>query len=451
MKRVLSAIAAALILLISAGAVSAGAAEGDGLTFEITYTCSLDTASIPYDSVKEAVPNLMPLSELYKNSKVRVTANGEETEHPLTYKDGKGYANITLTYHANTSTDTVSITLVSPVERGIVIFSEDTQSVTYTKGNTTVSVNQALNWSDGMISVYKSADTTNRLEELYDKITGIGESDKGQKLVDKAKSIAQKLSKFSITLGMLFGDDLFDTYRVNDIIRGIYDIVYPIAFLVMTLVWVISVGKSYVSTDLWNKDGFIRPLLRIVWGMVIMTLSMPLLELIYSVFHELSSTAAVRISLGSIADGSFLVSIEQELEGCLDKSWLIGPVKTGLNLAGVAAKYVTSFLIDIIFGMIFYVMLAIRFIKLAAMQCISPFFFACSGSEKADRYLHSFLKEYIIYAAQLFIGLIIYGILSVMYTSLPADGLSGVLTILIYIAGMICVVGSGKFMRNLFS
>lgn len=452
MKRVFSAIVAVLILLVSAGAFSAGAAEGD-VKFDITYTCSLSSSAVPYNDIKQAIPSLASLSELYKSCKLIVKVGSTTKEIPLAYKDGEGYADINVAIPSDTESVDISIKLVSPNNSSTVIFTEPTQTVEYKKGDTSASVHTELNWTDAVLSLRDDSRFVAIIDRLYDKLMEQNGSDWGNAIVDKLINVVKhSLSKTSISLQMLFADDLFNSPQVNDIINKIYTYVYPTAFLLMCVIWLFSVGKSSVSTDLWNKDGYIKPLVRLLWGIGIMSLSMPLLELIFNIFHRMATVTAVYTGIGVVGEGSFLLAILSEARYWVDESWIIGGIMTVINISINIAKLAPGFITNVLFALIFYIIVAIRFLKLATLQCISPFFFACAGSEKADRYLHSFLKEYIIYSAQMFIAIIIYSLLSIMYAVMPvgADGISLILSVLIYIAGIICVCGSAKFLRNLF-
>lgn len=451
MKRVFSAMVAVLILLVGAGAFSAGAAEED-IKFEITYTCSLSSSSVPYNDIKQAIPSLASLSDLYKSCKLTVKVGSTTKEIPLAYKDGEGYANIIVAIPSDVESVDISIKLVSPKNSSTVIFTEPAQTVEYKKGATRTSVYSELNWTDAVLSLRNDSKTIEIIDRLYDKLMEQNGSDWGSAIVDKLTVyIETYLSTYSMSLDMLFADDLFNSPQVNDIINKIYTYVYPTAFLLMCVIWLVSVGKSSVSTDLWNKDGYIKPLVRLLWGIGIMSLSMPLLELIFTVFHRMATVTALYTGGGLVGEGSFLLAILSEARNWVDESWIIGGIMTVINISINIAKLAPGFIINVLFALIFYIIVAIRFLKLATLQCISPFFFACAGSEKADKYLHSFLKEYIIYAAQMFIAIIMYCLLSIMYAVMPgADGISLILGVLIYIAGIICVCGSAKFLRNLF-
>jgi len=108
---------------------------------------------------------------------------------------------------------------------------------------------------------------------------------------------------------------------------------------------------------------------------------------------------------------------------------------------------------DMLFAVVFYIVVAMRFIKLAVLQCMSPFFFACSVSDKTEKYMQSFLREYIILAAQILVAMSMYAVLNSIFNALFSlqGGLSAIFNLIMYIAGIIAVAGSGKFMRNLMT
>lgn len=263
------------------------------------------------------------------------------------------------------------------------------------------------------------------------------------------KDLKDILNKFSISNNLIYSDDFFSGSLVDDIINKAYRVIYPTAFALMAIIWLISVGKSSVSTDLWNKDSCIKPLLRLAWAVGLMSLAIPILELIFSIFHTLAATAYY----DGIANGveSLFDQILAESKDWLDDSWVVGGILTFFNVVWNLPKILLYLLLEVLFGMVFYIVITIRFLKLATMQCISPFFFACAGSEKTDKHLHNFMLEYTICCAQILVAMVMYSLVTVMYANMTTGwmALQNLLGVVMYIAGIITVAGSGKFLRNL--
>ncbi len=460
MKRVLL-ILVALVFLLHVGTISADAEE-EQRTFNIIYTCSLKESSITYNEIKKQIPSLTSISEIYGSCRVKVITSYETLEIPLSYKENKGYATIKVSFPLSVEKDTISLTFISAVEDGIVVFSEPTNRVSFTNTSSEISASQTLDWSEGMIKLFESEDSKNFFEEAFNKLSEsiiegiqkIFSANDSSDFVTKIEAIFNSFKVFSVSTNFLLSDDVLGAEETGSIIQKIYDLVYPTAFLLMCIIWLFSIAKSCVSTDLWNKESFVKPLIRLVWSVGIMTVSMPLLELIFTVFHRLALEAATATGLEMLGNGGFLESIIDDLADCVDLTPIFGKVNTMKNVLNLVAHNAPTFLLNIIFGLILYVIISIRYIKLATLQCISPFFFACAGSEKADRYLHSFLKEYIILAAQIFIAIIMYAFISILNDAMKGayiGSLSTAISVLVYLAGMICVCGSGKFLRNLFN
>lgn len=458
MKRLLLSILVALVVFLHVGTISADAAEEGYTDFKIQYSITLDEDDIPYKDMKDAVSSLMTLSEIYTSCKVHVQTSFGTSEVAL---DSNGKATINLSFPNNVEQATISLKLISAVDDGIIVFSEPTQNTFYQKQGQ-ISVKQSVDWSEGMTMLYDSEDSKDFFEEAFDKLSdsiikGIQEmfsTNDGSDFVTKIEAIFNSFKVFSVSTNFLLADDILGAEETGSIIQKIYDLIYPTAFLLMCIIWLFSIAKSCVSTDLWNKENFVKPLIRLVWSVGIMTVSMPLLELIFTIFHKLALETATATGLEVLGSGGFLEDIIDGLVSCVDTTPIFGRVNTMKNILNLVSSKAPEFVINIVFGLILYVVVSIRYIKLATMQCISPFFFACAGSEKADRYLHSFLKEYIILAAQIFIAIIMYAFISILNDAMKGayvGSLSIAISVIVYLAGMICVCGSGKFLRNLFN
>lgn len=458
MKRLLLSILVALVVFLHVGTISADAAEEGYTDFKIQYSITLDEDAISYKDMKDAVSSLMPLSEIYTSCKVHVQTSFGTSEVAL---NSNGKATINLSFPNNVEQATISLKLISAVDDGIIVFSEPTQNTFYQKQGQ-ISVKQSVDWSEGMTMLYDSEDSKDFFEEAFDKLSdsiikGIQEmfsTNDGSDFVTKIEAIFNSFKVFSVSTNFLLADDILGAEETGSIIQKIYDLIYPTAFLLMCIIWLFSIAKSCVSTDLWNKENFVKPLIRLVWSVGIMTVSMPLLELIFTIFHKLALETATATGLEVLGSGGFLEDIIDGLVSCVDTTPIFGRVNTMKNILNLVSSKAPEFVINIVFGLILYVVVSIRYIKLATMQCISPFFFACAGSEKADRYLHSFLKEYIILAAQIFIAIIMYAFISILNDAMKGayvGSLSIAISVIVYLAGMICVCGSGKFLRNLFN
>ncbi len=260
-------------------------------------------------------------------------------------------------------------------------------------------------------------------------------------IVDSLESVA---GAFAAGDALETADTLFAGDMVNGVITEIYNSVYPLAFVLMVVIWLVSIGKSAITTELYNEKQMLKPLLRLIWGITILSASMPILELIFSVFHGLSSKISVGVPMSLI---SVLV---EESSSWVDDSWVVGGIMTFFNVIAALPKIVVYVGLEVLFGLVFYVIIFIRFIKLAVLQGISPFFFACSAGEKTERYLASFLREYIVFAAQIFVAIVMYSIIVTAYGTMQTTMMiRPLISCIAYLAGMISVAGSGKFIRSL--
>lgn len=445
MKRVAAAFAAIFILSFLSATLTASAAKTE---VYITYTVSLDSSAIAYDDIKAVLTDLPPLTTLYQQCAVTVSyAGGTETDD-LYISGGKGKVGISLMYD-NTDNDTITISLTSATYGGVAVFECADQTLSRTSDTKELDVDITVGWSAALLSNY-NAQKGKTTDEKVDAMFGLlPDEDSGNDYVEGIIGKLEGFATLSSTSALISADSLFASDSLNSLISTTYNTLYPTAFVLMCVLWLFGIGKQAVTTDLYSKNDLVKPLLRLLWGLGIMAISMPLLELIFSVFHRLAATTMLDGVASAFGGG--MGDLTDALRGCVSNTPIIGGLKTMFNIIKLLFKYGPVLIINVVFAGIFYIIIALRFIKLAVLQCISPFFFACGASEKTDRYLQSFLKEYIVLAAQILVAGLVYSFLGLVYSS-AWDGetilTAGIVSVLLYLAGMIAAGGSGKLLRH---
>ncbi len=304
-----------------------------------------------------------------------------------------------------------------------------------------------MHWTQIALKFYNAA-LEKDTDAIIDELIILGGVDNGDMVDSLINTLRELVSRWSIGGSITNADKNFGSATVDEYIQKFYEKVYPIAFAIMALLWLFNVAKSSVSLELYNKD-FVKPLLRLLWGIGMMMFCMPLLEFIYGIFNEL--TSSISSSFGGVV--SLFDAIASESDAWKDDSWVVGGIITFINIIRNLPKIAVYILLEIVFGLVFYVILFLRFVKLAVMQCISPFFAACSVGDKTEKYYHSFLREYIIHAGQLLMTYLMYIMVTICYASLPSgwNPLGNAVGIIVYIAGIIGLIGSGKFLRQLMT
>lgn len=447
MKRVSAAFAAILTIFFLCGTIPVGAAE----EVYITYTVSLDSAAIAYDDIKAVLTELPDMATLLQQCTVTASCSLGDKTSKLHIENGAGAANISLTYDTDDD-DTITVSFTSATYGGVAVFDAPNKVLSRTASTSELNVNATMGWSAALLASY-NAQKGSPTDEKVDAMFGLlPEEDSGNGFVE---GIIDKLDGFatlSSSAALISADSLFASDGLNSLIATSYDTMYPTAFTLMCVLWLFGIGKQAVTTDLYNKGDLVKPLLRLVWGIGIMAISMPLLELIFGIFHRLAAATMLNGTLSAFGGG--MGAMAEDLRGCVSNTPIIGGLKTIFNVIKMLFKYGPVLIINVVFGAIFYIIIALRFIKLAVLQCISPFFFACGASEKTDRYLHSFLREYIVLAAQILVAGLVYAFLGLVYSA-AWDGetilTGGAVSILLYLAGMIAAGGSGKLLRHAMS
>lgn len=447
-KRVAAAFAAMFTFFFLSAPLTAGAAETE---VYITHTVSLDSSAIAYDDIKAVLADLPETATLYQQCAVKVSYAGGTKTGNLHISNGKGEVNISLIYD-NSDDDTITISLISATHSGVAVFEAADQTLSRTASTTSLTVDTTVGWSAALLSSY-NAQKGKTTDEKVDAMFGLlPEEDSGNDFVE---GIIDKLDGFatlSSTSALISADSLFASDSLNSLIATTYDTLYPTAFVFMCVLWLFGIGKQAVTTDLYSKNDLVKPLLRLLWGLGLLAISMPLLELIFGIFHRLAAATVLNGALSAFGGG--MSDLTDALRGCVSNTPIIGGLKTILNVIKLLFKYGPVLIINVVFGGIFYIIIALRFIKLAVLQCISPFFFACGASEKTDRYLQSFLREYIVLAAQILVAGLVYAFLGLVYNA-AWDGetilTAGIVSVLLYLAGMIAAGGSGKLLRHAMS
>lgn len=392
------------------------------------------TINFDFSSIYTFGSTVDPIGQINSNSLLSVTV-GSESFTQVLEADGSFTLNMKDYGYANEPMDIHLHLKASPSDeiiRGIIstypLFDAQDFTVTYSGSD---SITLAVELSEMMSTSFS--------------LLLLENSGSGSAIVDKVVETIEKIAgSFFAGDALETADQIFASELLDSVIAGIYNDVYPLAFALMILIWLVSVGKSAITTELFNKDQMLKPLLRLLWSMTMLSASMPVLELIFSLFHGLASQISTGVPM------SLVSALLAESAGWIDDSWVVGGIITFFNVILALPKIVVYVGIEVIFGIVFYVIIFIRFVKLAVLQSISPFFFACSAGEKTERYLASFMREYIVFGAQIFIAIVMYSLTVTIYgtmqTSLMVRPVIGSIA---YIAGIISVAGSGKFIRSL--
>lgn len=238
-------------------------------------------------------------------------------------------------------------------------------------------------------------------------------------------------------------DSMFNTENADSIIKRAYNVMYPLCTVLMVLIWVIGIGKSAVSTDLFTGEKMVKPVIRIIWGIGLMGLSMTLLEMIFGISHSILQDIHRDIDVRPSMFDDWII----ESEKMIDDTWLVGPIITAFNVIVSSPRLYMYLGIEVVFELVLQVVLYLRFIRLAVMQSVSPLFFAFSVSEKTERYTQSFIKEYIVLCIQAVVAVIMYSIVMSEFFNYDQNLFE---KLVLTIAGMIAVAGSGKFISKAF-
>ena len=238
-------------------------------------------------------------------------------------------------------------------------------------------------------------------------------------------------------------DSMFNTENADSIIKRAYNVMYPLCTVLMVLIWVIGIGKSAVSTDLFTGEKMVKPVIRIIWGIGLMGLSMTLLEMIFGISHNILQDIHRDIDVRPSMFDDWII----ESEKMIDDTWLVGPIITAFNVIVSSPRLYMYLGIEVVFELVLQVVLYLRFIRLAVMQSVSPLFFAFSVSEKTERYTQSFIKEYIVLCIQAVVAVIMYSIVMSEFFNYDQNLFE---KLVLTIAGMIAVAGSGKFISKAF-
>ncbi len=310
------------------------------------------------------------------------------------------------------------------------------------KGKVYVEVN--VIWSQRLINIAAdraAKQEADRLESLGDT-TGEGES-MVRDFLDSLFGISDAIYSWS---GILNADD--EAAALSGTIIRIHNAVYGVAFLIMILSWLSSFAQGAVSLDLWKKDAWLPYILRLIWGIAMLSISLPVLNLIFSISHQLTQSV---LTTNAVDRNALLAMVDQIVAETQDDTWLIGPIITFFKLLYSLPKMLLTLILDIVFGLTLRVVLMVRTMKLGIMQGISPMFFATSSSEKGGVYTKNFVSEYIVICGQTLMAAVTLECVNRVIAALPATPpiLMTVGATVAYIAGMLLVSGSAKFLRTL--
>lgn len=350
-------------------------------------------------------------------------------------EDGTSLLNLRITFVQRT----VSVSLEEKETFDEVNLYSFSKSVTYDTG-----LGTGIEKLDLEIST--SLSEAGQRTELLKYIELLGSAtDTGSTLINRINTMVLSMSGYANLGGdyIANADTLFNGENTDNIIQRAYNVIYPICTVLMVLIWVIGIGKSAISTDLFTGEKMVKPIIRIIWGIGLMAISMTLLELIFGIAHGLLQS----IHRDTNISPHLLTDWIEESEKLIDKTWVIGPIMTFFNVLVSAPRLIAYMAIESLFAIVLQVVLYLRFIRLAVMQAISPMFFAFSVSEKTERYTQSFIKEYIVLCIQAVVAAIMYAVVMGEFFNYSENL---VLRLILSIAGMIAVAGSGKFISKAF-
>jgi len=317
-------------------------------------------------------------------------------------------------------------------------------TISYAPAKGKVYVELNVVWTQRLINI--AADRAakqeqDRLEQLGN-VSGKGES-MVRDLIDTLFGITDAIYSWS---GIANADD--DAVALSGTVIRIYNAVYSVSFLIMILFWLGNFTGGAVSLDLWKKDAWLPYILRLIWGITILSISLPVLNLIFSLTHQVTSAV---LTENAIDRNVLLAQVDQLAAEAQDDTWLIGPIITFFKVLYSLPKMLLTLLLDIVFGLTLRVVLMVRTMKLGIMQGISPMFFATSSSEKGSVYTKNFLTEYIVICGQTLIAAVTLECVNRVIAALPTTPplMMTVGATVAYIAGMLLVSGSAKFLRSL--
>ena len=167
------------------------------------------------------------------------------------------------------------------------------------------------------------------------------------------------------------GDSTYE--NLNKTISQIYNITYPIGFVVMLLSWSFGIAKSNISATLDIKDrgSIVRAVLNLMVGLIAVAMAPQILTVLSGASNWLYDI---------IWEQSFpMVSVDESISL---KTFLISDSQFSKSLLVTITLIFLQFL------------LLLNTLWIALLQSVSPIFIGCFGSEGTKKIALNFVKEY---------------------------------------------------------
>ena len=165
--------------------------------------------------------------------------------------------------------------------------------------------------------------------------------------------------------------------KLNVIISTVYQVLYPVGFLVMLLSWGFGIAKSTVSAslDIKDKNSIIHSIIALIIGVAAMSLAPQILTLLTGISQWLCS---------SIFEAAYGSEIFRDID--------FGDKVNILMFFTHKITPTTQF--EIIVLLVVNLIFIINILWIALLQCISPIFIGLMANEKTRKISFNFIKEY---------------------------------------------------------
>lgn len=161
--------------------------------------------------------------------------------------------------------------------------------------------------------------------------------------------------------------------ELNEMIKKIYNVLYPIGFITMLLCWGFGIAKSTISSslDIKDKSSIIYSILSLILGVSAMSLSPQILTFL---------TGASRQLCEKIGSAEVACISEEYFKQTNFLDMIIGGAEMG----------VTTLLVVLFVDLIFMV----NILWIALLQCLSPIFIGLMANQGTRKMSFNFIKEY---------------------------------------------------------
>lgn len=162
--------------------------------------------------------------------------------------------------------------------------------------------------------------------------------------------------------------------RLNTMISAIYQVLFPIGFIIMLICWGFGVAKSTISSslDLKDKNSIIHSIISLILGIGVMSLAPQILTVLTGISQWLCSTVA-SVSIFSWENWEIITD-------CDITELMLGTVSNAEAL----------FLVLVIIEFVFM----INILWIALLQCVSPIFVGFMANPSTRKISFNFIREY---------------------------------------------------------